>query len=72
MGREDTNLQYLIDTEGNKTAVVVPIALWHKWLEEDDETAYLNRSPAMMARIMESLESKETHTLEEAKSLLGL
>lgn len=66
-----STLQFLMDEQGDVTAVVVPIGLWRE-IEAELETQYLLRSPAMRTRLLESLQSQGGHSLGEVLEVLGV
>ena len=55
-----TQIQYVLDEEGNAVGVIVPIELWRE-IESERETAYLLRSEAMKRRLLEAKEPNGRH-----------
>lgn len=66
-----SNIEYISDAEGNTTGVIVPIALWRE-IESEQETAYLLRSEAMKARLLEAKSRDEGITFDDACAQLGI
>jgi PHD/YefM family antitoxin component YafN of YafNO toxin-antitoxin module len=62
-------IQYVSDTEGNLTGVIVPIGLWREILSEK-ETAYLLHSEAMRLRLREARKRQEGISFEEVREKL--
>ena len=62
--RTQTSIQYISDSDGDPVGVIVPIDLWHE-IEPERETAYLLKSPAMKARLLEAMHRQESISLEE-------
>jgi PHD/YefM family antitoxin component YafN of YafNO toxin-antitoxin module len=56
---------------GNAVAVIVPIELWRE-IESERETAYLLRSNAMKARLVEAKSRTDGISLEDARAQLGI
>jgi hypothetical protein len=70
-----SDLSFISDSAGNKTAAIIPIELWNEIEREiasERETAYLSQSTQMKQRILESLQDTETITFEEACAKLGI
>lgn len=65
------NIQYISDAEGNTAGVIVPIELWRE-IESEQETAYLLKSDAMKARLLEAKARQEGISLEDACARLGV
>jgi len=65
------SIQYISDSDGNPVGVIVPIDLWHE-IESERETAYLLKSPAMKARLLEAMQRQEGIPLEDAIAKLDL
>jgi PHD/YefM family antitoxin component YafN of YafNO toxin-antitoxin module len=68
---EQPQVQYVSDGEGKAVSVIVPIELWRK-IESERETAYLLRSEAMRARLLEAKDRNEGIPLEDARAKLGI
>jgi PHD/YefM family antitoxin component YafN of YafNO toxin-antitoxin module len=66
-----TNIQYVIDENGQNTAVIVPIDLWEEIISES-ETSYLLKSKTMKKRLLESMHRKEGIPFEEVREKLGI
>ncbi|MGZ8217606.1 hypothetical protein [Methylomagnum sp.] len=66
-----TNIQYVSDGAGNPVSVIVPIDLWRE-IESERETAYLLKSPAMKARLLEAKARQDGISLEDARAQLGI
>ncbi len=73
------DISYISDSNGQKTAVVVPIQWWATLVEllerdraAEEETAYLSQSAAMKSYILESRAQTETISFEEALEKLGV
>jgi hypothetical protein len=63
-----TDVHYVSDGVGNRTAVIIPIQVWsaiERELSSEKETAYLSESAAMKQRILESRQQTETISFEE-------
>ncbi|MBV9223801.1 MAG: hypothetical protein JOY85_07220 [Acidobacteriaceae bacterium] len=67
----DAQIQYVSDENGEATAVIVPISLWHE-IESERETAYLLKSEAMKRRLLAAKDSKEGIPFEAALEKLGI
>lgn len=67
----NTNIQYISDTDGNTTGVIVPIGLWRE-IESERETAYLLRSEAMKTRLLEAKSREEGIAFEDARARLAI
>jgi antitoxin YefM len=65
------NIQYISDAEGNTTSVIIPIELWRE-IESEQETAYLLKSDAMKARLLEGKARQQGISLEDACAQLGI
>lgn len=65
------NIQYISDAEGNTTGVIVPIELWRE-IESEQETAYLLKSEAMKARLLEAKGRQQGISFEDACAQLGI
>ena len=66
-----TDIQYISDESGNRTAVIVPIELWRE-IESEKETAYLLKSETMKQRLLEAKERQTGIPFEEAREKLGI
>lgn len=66
-----TNIQYIVDENGQNTAVIVPIKLWEE-IMSDSETAYLLKSKTMKKRLLEAMHRKEGIPFEEVREKLGI
>lgn len=59
---ENLPLQYVTDPEGNKTAVVVPIAQWNQLMEElralQEHTTLTERLTSSMGQVVQMKEGK--------------
>lgn len=66
-----SNIQYVMDQEGNTTSVIVPIELWREMTAED-ETEYLLKSAAMRRRLMEAIHREESIPFEVVREKLGI
>ncbi|MFM7580697.1 MAG: prevent-host-death protein [Microcystaceae cyanobacterium] len=65
------SIQYLSDENGERIAVVVPIALWRE-IESERETAYLLSSDAMKERLVAAKSRQGGMKLEEVCEKLGI
>lgn len=65
------DIQYISDSDGNPTAVIVPIDLWRE-ISSEKETAYLLRSEAMKRRLLEARQRAEGIPLEAVREKLGI
>ncbi|MBA2245746.1 MAG: prevent-host-death protein [Gemmatimonadota bacterium] len=66
-----TEVQYVLDAEGNPTGVIVPIDLWREIVSER-ETAHLLSSPTMRERLLEARARSEGIPIDEALAKLGI
>ncbi|MCP4655443.1 MAG: prevent-host-death protein [bacterium] len=64
-------VQYVSDENGQATAVIVPINLWHE-IAAERETAYLLKSEAMKRRLLEAKSRSNGIPLEVAREKLGI
>ena len=64
-------MQYVVDAEGNPTAVLVPIEMWRE-ISSERETEHLLRAPAMRERLLAASARVDGIPLAEALSRLGL
>jgi hypothetical protein len=67
----NSEIQYVLDENGQATGVIVPIQLWRE-IESERETAYLLKSSTMRRRLMEAKERQEGISLEDACEKLGI
>ncbi len=67
----DAQIQYVSDENGEATAVIVPISLWHE-IESERETAYLLHSETMKSRLLAAKNRQEGMPFEEALEKLGV
>ena len=65
------SIQYLSDENGERIAVVVPIALWRE-IESERETAYLLSSEVMKERLLTAKSRQRGMSLEEVGEKLGI
>ncbi len=59
-----TDIQYVLDEQGETIAVIVPIDLWRD-IESEKETAYLLKSKTMKCRLLEAKNRQGGMGLEE-------
>jgi PHD/YefM family antitoxin component YafN of YafNO toxin-antitoxin module len=64
-------IQIVSNEAGEPTGVIVPIELWRE-ISSERETAYLLRSDAMRARLLESLQRRDGIALDDVVEKLGL
>jgi hypothetical protein len=64
-------IQYVLDEEGNTTAVIVPIELWRQ-IASENETAFLLKSEAMRQRLMEAKDRDTGIPYEVVREKLGI
>jgi hypothetical protein len=67
----NSEIQFVLDENGQATGVIVPIQLWRE-IESERETAYLLKSSPMRRRLLEAMERKEGISLEDACEKLGI
>jgi hypothetical protein len=67
----NSEIQFVLDENGQATGVIVPIQLWRE-IESERETAYLLKSSTMRRRLLEAMERKEGISLEDACEKLGI
>lgn len=67
----DTEIQFLVNEDGEQTAAVVPIEIWRE-ISSERETAYLLSSPAMKERLLAAINSTNDIPFDEAMAKLGL
>jgi PHD/YefM family antitoxin component YafN of YafNO toxin-antitoxin module len=65
------DVQYVVDAEGNPTAVLVPIDLWRE-ISSERETAHLLRSPAMRVRLLAARDRTGGTPLDDILSELDI
>jgi PHD/YefM family antitoxin component YafN of YafNO toxin-antitoxin module len=65
------DIQYVTDSEGNPTSVIVPIDLWRE-IAAERETAYLLRSETMKQRLLEARQRREGIPFDEVREKLGV
>jgi hypothetical protein len=68
---EPLGIQYISDEEGNLTALIVPIALWHEIVSEQ-ETAYLLKSEVMRQRLLQAKNRRDGIAFEVVREKLGI
>jgi hypothetical protein len=66
-----SRIQYVSDSEGKNTSVIVPISLWRQ-IQAELETAYLLKSKTMKSRLMKAIHDPEVLTFEEVREKLGI
>jgi PHD/YefM family antitoxin component YafN of YafNO toxin-antitoxin module len=64
-------IQFISDSDGKPTGVIVPIDLWRE-IESERETAYLLHSEAMKRRLLDAKNRATGVPLEEACAKLGV
>jgi predicted RNA polymerase sigma factor len=69
--KDTAAIQYVLDEQGNTTAVIVPIELWRE-LQSERETAYLLKSNAMKQRLIEAKNRQEGIPFEAVRAKLGI
>jgi predicted RNA polymerase sigma factor len=69
--KDTAAIQYILDEQGNTTAVIVPIELWRE-LQSERETAYLLKSNAMKQRLIEAKNRQEGIPFEAVRAKLGI
>lgn len=57
-------VQYILDADGQKIGVIVPIALWHE-IASERETAYLLSSETMKQRLIAAKQRTTGLSLED-------
>lgn len=67
----ESQVQYVSDDDGNEVAVIIPIELWRE-IESERETAYLLKSDAMKARLLEAKHRTGGISLDEVRKKLGV
>ena len=66
-----TDVQYILDADGQNIGVIVPIALWHE-IASERETAYLLSSETMKRRLLAAKERATGMSLEDVCEKLGI
>jgi PHD/YefM family antitoxin component YafN of YafNO toxin-antitoxin module len=66
-----TNIQYIVDENGQNTAVIIPIELWDEIMSES-ETSYLLKSKTMRKRLREAMQRKKGIPFEQVREKLGI
>ena len=69
--KDTAAIQYILDEQGNTTAVIVPIELWRE-LQSERETAYLLKSNAMKQRLIEAKNRQEGIPFEAVRAKLRI
>jgi predicted RNA polymerase sigma factor len=69
--KDTAAIQYVLDEQGNTTAVIVPIELWRE-LQSERETAYLLKSNAMKQRLIEAKNRQEGIPFEAVRAKLRI
>jgi hypothetical protein len=64
-----TEIHYVSDADGNRIAVIVPIASWRE-IESERETAYLLRSETMKRHLLGAKQLSEGIVLGDAAAEL--
>jgi hypothetical protein len=64
-------VQYVSNSDGEVTSVIVPIELWQE-ISAELETAYLLRSEPMKRRLLAAMNRKEGIPFEVALEKLGI
>ncbi|HET6567274.1 MAG TPA: hypothetical protein VFG50_04855 [Rhodothermales bacterium] len=67
----DPSVQYVANTEGEITAVLVPIEVWHE-IASELETEHLLGTPVMQERLLRALGEEGGTPLEEVLGHLGV
>ena len=67
----NTAIQIVSNEDGQPTAVIVPIELWHE-IESERETAYLLKSKNMKTRLLDALNRSEGLSIEAVVEKLGV
>jgi len=68
---ETVSMQYITDTSGKPTAVVLPIEFW-KAIFPDDYSEKLLSSKKMKQRILEAMKRNDGFTIGEVHEKLGI
>jgi hypothetical protein len=64
-------IQYISDENNQVTGVIVPIDLWQE-IQSEKETAYLLKSDAMRARLLDAKNREKGIPFDEACKKLGV
>ena len=64
-------IQYISDENNQVTGVIVPIDLWQE-IQSEKETAYLLKSGAMRARLLDAKDREKGIPFDEACKKLGV
>lgn len=67
----NTAIQIVSNEDGQPTAVIVPIEVWHE-IESERETAYLLKSKNMKTRLLDALNRSEGLSIEAVVEKLGV
>jgi hypothetical protein len=67
----EIQIQYVADSDGNLTNVLVPIQLWRE-IEAELETDYLQYSETVKKRLLEAIQRQNGIPGEEALEKLGI
>jgi hypothetical protein len=67
----DTPVHYVSEENGNAVAVIVPIEVWRE-IESERETAFLLKSDAMRARLLEAKDRLGGLSLDAVRQKLGI
>lgn len=66
-----TEVQYILDADGQSIGVIVPMALWHE-IASERETAYLLSSETMKRRLLAAKERTTGMSIEDVSAKLGI
>ena len=66
-----TEIQYILDADGQSVGVIVPIALWHE-IASVRETAHLLSNETMRQRLLAAKERTTGLSLEDVCDKLGI
>jgi hypothetical protein len=66
-----SDIQYIMDENGDTTGVIVPIELWRE-IESERKTADLLKSEAMKKRLLEAKARTEDIPYDTAREKLGI
>lgn len=67
----EIRIQYVADSDGKLTNVLVPIGLWRE-IEAELETDYLQYSETVKKRLLEAIQRQNGIQFEEAPEKLGI
>lgn len=67
----NADVQYISNPQGQTTAVIVPIELWHELISAE-ETAYLLSSDTMKQRLLNARQSEQGIAFDEVREKLGI